>query len=209
LKREEPRDVFVSNHYASLAALPAGASVGTSSLRRQTQLRAIRSDLEYRMLRGNINTRLKRLDQGEYDALILAAAGLKRMDLAARIRSYLPITQSLPAAGQGALAIECRQQDAAVLSLIAPFNDEKSARCAQAERALCKQLGGGCKLPLAAFAEIQAGQMTLQGLVASWDGMKILRATVTGDPQHAEQIGIQVAEQLLAQGADQILKQYQ
>jgi hydroxymethylbilane synthase len=208
-KREEPRDVFVSNQYESLAQMPSGSSLGTSSLRRQTQLRAIRPDLEFRNLRGNINTRLNRLDKGDFDAIILAAAGLRRMNLGARIRSYLPVEESLPAAGQGALGIECREDDKAIINLISPLNDVITSQCVTAERALCRRLGGGCKVPVAAYAEIHHGVLKLRGLVASQDGMRILRSRLEGDPLHAETIGTRVADELLQQGAEKILKEFQ
>lgn len=207
-KREEPRDVFVSNQFHSLAELPRGAIVGTSSLRRQTQLRALRSDLTLNNLRGNINTRLRRLDDGDYDAIILAAAGLKRMSFGSRIRSYLSTEQSLPSAGQGALGIECREGDEAVMKLIAPLADEITTDCVTAERALCRRLGGGCKVPVAAYAEIHHGELQLRGLVANQAGTTILRARLSGDPKNADNIGTRVAEALLQQGAEAILKEF-
>jgi len=208
-KREEPRDVFISNQYESFATLPKGASLGTSSLRRQTQLLAIRSDIVFHSLRGNINTRLNRLDTGDFDAIILAAAGLIRMNLSARIRSYLSIEQSLPAAGQGALGIECREDDERILAMITSLNDKITHDCVSAERALCRRLGGGCKVPVAAYAEIHHGVLSLQGLVASYDGIRILRAKWEGDPAHASRIGTKVADALLQQGAEKILKEFQ
>lgn len=207
-KREEPRDVFVSNQYESIQQLPAGASLGTSSLRRQTQILALRSDIELRNLRGNINTRLKKLDDGQFDAIILAAAGLKRMGLNSRIRSYLSLDESLPAAGQGALGIECREGDAATMALIAPLNDMVTHDCVIAERALCRRLGGGCQVPVAAFAQIHHDKLLLRGLVASRDGIRILRAKLEGDPKNAESIGKRVAEELLQQGAEKILREF-
>jgi hydroxymethylbilane synthase len=207
-KRTEPRDAFVSNQYASLAQLPAGAAVGTSSLRRQTQLRAVRSDLDLRMLRGNLNTRLKRLDQGDFDAIILAAAGLNRLHMGGRIKACLSTDESLPAAGQGALGVECREGDEAVIELIAPLNDELTYDCVTAERALCRRLGGGCKVPVAAFAECHHGKLTLRGLVANRDGTRILRARREGEREHAESMGTRVAEELLQQGAERILKEF-
>lgn len=208
-KREEPRDVFVSNDYESLAQLPSGAAVGTSSLRRQTQLRALRSDLDYRSLRGNIHTRLNRLDKGDYAAIILAAAGLKRMQLGARIRSYLSVEESLPAPGQGALGIECRADDEAMIALIAPLNDVITQNCVNAERAQCRRLGGGCRAPVAAYAQIQHGVLTLRGVVANPSGIQILRAEQSGSPQQADSIGLRVAEELLQQGAATILQALQ
>jgi hydroxymethylbilane synthase len=208
-KREEPRDVLVSNQYASLAQLPRGAVVGTSSLRRQNQLRALRSDVEWRTLRGNINTRLGRLDKGDYDAIIVAAAGLKRLDFGSRIREYLSTDQCLPSAGQGALGIECRENDERIIELIMPLKDPVSYDCVTAERAVCRRLGGGCKVPVAAYAEWHHGILHLRGLVASRDGTRILRAHREGEAKHAEKLGIRVAEELLQQGADKILKEFE
>lgn len=208
IKREEARDVFVSNHYHSLAQLPAGATLGTSSLRRQTQLRALRPDLIMKNLRGNINTRLKRLDEDQFDAIILAGAGLKRLNYAARIRAYLSTDDVLPAAGQGALGIECRAGDEAVQALIAPLNDEVSAECVTAERALCRRLGGGCKMPVAAYAQLHHGVLTLRGVVANEKGTRVLRVKHEGDPRHADSIGTRAADELLQQGAENILKAF-
>lgn len=207
-KREEPRDVLVSNTYRSLAGMPSGASLGTSSLRRQTQLRALRPDLIFRTLRGNINTRLRRLDEGDYDAIILAAAGLKRLHLGDRIRAYLSPEESLPSAGQGALGIECREGDDQILALIAPLNDPITHARVVAERAVCRRLGGGCKVPVAAFAEIHQGVLHLRALVANGDGSRILRAQRDGDIQHADSIGTRVADELLQQGAEKILREF-
>lgn len=208
-KREDPRDAFVSNNYASLLQLPRGASLGTSSLRRQTQIRALRPDIELRMLRGNMNTRLGRLDKGDFDAIILAGAGLKRLNMSSRIRAYLSTEQSLPSAGQGALGIECRENDAAIIDLIAPLNDVTTNDCVTAERALCRRLGGGCKVPVAAYAEIHHGVLFLRGLVANQDGTRILRASLEGDASHAASIGTRVADELLQQGAEKILREFQ
>jgi hydroxymethylbilane synthase len=208
LTREEARDVFVSNQYATLFELPRNASLGTSSLRRQTQLHALRPDLSMQNLRGNVNTRLSRLDKGEYDALILAAAGLKRLNLANRIRSYLSLDESLPAAGQGALGIECREEDEIVTSLIAPLNDIETYQCVSAERALCRHLGGGCQVPIAAFAHIHHDKLTLKGLVANLKGSQILRVKHEGNPKDAEAIGKRAGEELLQQGAEKILREF-
>lgn len=209
LKREDPRDVFVSNQYHSLGELPSGAVVGTSSLRRQTQLMAIRSDVTWHMLRGNVNTRLAKLDQGEYDAIILAGAGLLRMGLSARIRAYLTTEQSLPAAGQGALGIECRAGDHHVIELIKPLNDQPTFECVSAERAVCRKLNGGCSVPIGAFAEIHRHELVLHGLVANQDGKRIVRSRRAGNPAHAEAIGERVAHELLEMGAETILKEFQ
>lgn len=208
-EREDPRDAFVSDQYASLMQMPVGASVGTASLRRQTQLRALRPDLDFQNLRGNINTRLSRLDKGDYNAIILAVAGLKRMGFSSRIRAYLSPEESLPSAGQGALGIECREGDEHVLDLIRPLNHTITHQCVTAERALCRRLGGGCKVPLAAFAQIHHGVLTLRGLVANRTGIRLLRAKHVGDPQHADSIGLRVAEELLEQGAEKILREFE
>ena len=208
-EREDPRDAFVSNEYSSLMQLPSGAGIGTSSLRRQTQLSALRNDVELRNLRGNINTRLQRLDNGDFDAIILAAAGLKRMDFGNRIRAYLSVEQSLPAAGQGALGIECRENDEATLALIAPLNHEITQICVEAERALCRRIGGGCKVPVAAFAQIHRGVLTLRGLVSNRDGTRMLRVHLDGEPKNAISIGTRAADELLQQGAAKILKEFE
>jgi len=208
VKREDPRDVFVSNQYESILQLPRGAILGTSSLRRQTQMKALRSDIELRNLRGNVNTRLKRLDQGDFDAVILAGAGLKRMNLSARIRSYLSTEESLPAAGQGALGIECREEDQHTRALIAPLNDAQTFSCVTAERAVCRHLNGGCQVPIGAYAQIHHDILVLHGLVANRQGMRILRSKIEGEPEQAERIGKRCAEELLQQGAEKILSEY-
>ncbi len=207
-QREEPRDVFVSNRYRSLAELPTGATLGTSSLRRQTQLMALRHDIEFNMLRGNINTRLQRLDDGAFDAIILAAAGLKRLGLGSRISSYLSAEQVLPSAGQGALGIECRQDDQHTIDLISPLNDTVTSQCVSAERALCRRIGGGCSVPVAAYAQVHHNELHLRGLVANRDGTRILRAHLTGSADHADSIGTRVAEELIQQGAEKILRTF-
>jgi len=205
-EREEVRDVLVSNNHGSLQDLPGGARVGTSSLRRQSQLRALRPDLVIENLRGNVNTRLIRLDQGDFDALILAAAGLKRLGLEHRITCLISIDQLLPAAGQGALALECRQEDAFTLTQIAPLNHALTFACVSAERALCRQLGGGCQVPIGAYAELSNKHLDLRGLVGSLDGKTILQARRQATLDQAEELGKQVAEDLLGQGADKILR---
>jgi hydroxymethylbilane synthase len=205
-EREDPRDVFVSNRFASLSELPSQAKVGTSSLRRQSQLYAARSDIFLENLHGNVNTRLRRLDQDEFAAIILAAAGLKRLNLQDRIRSYLSPEQSLPAAGQGVLGIECRIDDLPTQTLIAALNDAVSYTCVTAERAMCRHLGGGCHTPIAAYATIDSGQILLRGLVARPDGSLLLRAEHSVPMlSDAEALGITVAEDLLQQGAAMIL----
>jgi len=208
LKREDPRDAFVSNDYNSVHQLPTASKIGTSSLRRQTQLRAIRSDLDLQMLRGNINTRLKRLDDGDFAGIILAAAGLKRMGLAGRIRSYFSVEECLPAAGQGALGIECREEDNQVRELIAPLHDAISFDCITAERAVCKYLEGGCKVPIAAFAQIHKDNLVLRGAVANRSATLILESKREGSREQAAELGIRVAKELLQQGAEKILREF-
>lgn len=208
-QREEARDAIVSGQYASLMQMPAATRIGTASLRRQTQLQALRPDLIFTSLRGNINTRLARLDKGDFDAIILAGAGLRRMQWGERIRAYLSIEQCLPAAGQGALGIECRENDETILSLISPLNDALTHACILAERALCRRLDGGCKLPVAAYAENHQGVLTLRGLVANKDGTRILRVRHSGQAQSADSMGTRAAEELLQQGAEKILREFQ
>ena len=205
-ERENPLDAFVSNTYSSLDELPQGAVVGTSSLRRQCQIQQLRPDLEIRSLRGNVQTRLSKLDGGEYDAIILAAAGLLRMEMDERIASFLPTDQSLPAGGQGALGIEWRTGNDAINDLIRPLYDETTASCVLAERALNRRLQGGCQVPIACFAERTSDQLWLRGLVGSVDGSQILRTEIRGAAADAEVLGIQAAEDLLTQGAGAILK---
>jgi hydroxymethylbilane synthase len=207
-QREDVRDAFVSNLYPSIATLKSGASIGTSSLRRQIQLHALRSDLTIHNLRGNINTRLSRLDKGDFDGLILACAGLKRMNFSDRIRQYLSIEQSLPAAGQGALGIECRETDHATLALIAPLNHNDSFAAVTAERAVCRRLNGGCQVPIAAYAEVHQDVLTLKGLVGSPTSLRILQAKNEGHMTKADSIGDRVAEELIQQGALKILQEF-
>ncbi|QTS86832.1 hydroxymethylbilane synthase [Ectopseudomonas khazarica] len=205
-EREDPRDAFVSNTYASLDALPAGSVVGTSSLRRQAQLLARRPDLKIQFLRGNVNTRLAKLDAGEYDAIILAAAGLIRLGFEARIRSSLSAEDSLPAGGQGAVGIECRTADSDLHALLAPLHHPETALRVTAERALNKHLNGGCQVPIACYALLEGDQLWLRGLVGQPDGGLLLRAEERAASSDAEALGVRVAEALLAQGADAILK---
>ena len=203
-EREDPRDAFVSNTYDSLDALPPGSVVGTSSLRRQAQLLARRPDLKIHFLRGNVNTRLAKLDAGEYDAIILAAAGLIRLGFEARIRASISVDDSLPAGGQGAVGIECRTANAEIHALLAPLHHAETAARVTAERALNKRLNGGCQVPIACYALREGEQLWLRGLVGQPDGGLLLRAEGRGSD--AEALGVQVAEQLLAQGAEAILK---
>jgi len=206
LSREDPRDAFVSNRYARLDELPEGAVVGTSSLRRQCQLRAARPDLDIRDLRGNVGTRLGKLDAGDYDAIVLACAGLKRLGLEERITQALPPEQSLPAVGQGAVGIECRADDRAVLELIAPLNDPDTAVRVRAERAMNHRLEGGCQVPIGGYAELAKGVLLLRGLVGRPDGSEVIRGDIAGRPEDAELLGRTLAEDLLARGADRILE---
>ena len=175
-RREDPRDAFVSNKYAALVDLPAGAVVGTSSLRRQCQLKQLRPDLQVHSLRGNVGTRLSKLDQGEYDAIILASAGLIRLGLAERIRSFIEVEQSLPAVGQGAVGIECRSDDLVVQQLLAPLADQQTTLCVLAERAMNRRLQGGCQVPIGGYAIIENEQLWLRALVGELDGSQIIRA---------------------------------
>lgn len=204
-EREDPRDAFVSNHFNHVDDLPQGSVVGTSSLRRQAQIMARRPDLTVRFLRGNVNTRLAKLDAGEYDAIILAAAGLMRLGFDQRIRYAMPPEESLPAGGQGAVGIECRSADTELHALLAPLNDEDSALRVRAERALNTHLNGGCQVPIACYAERANGQLWLRGMVGNPDGTLLLTAQARGVDSAPEALGIRVAEELLAQGAQQIL----
>jgi hydroxymethylbilane synthase len=201
--REDPRDAFVSRNYASLGEMPAGSVIGTSSLRRSTQVAARYPALQIALLRGNVETRLAKLDRGEYDAVVLAVAGLVRLGLADRIRSRLAAEESLPAPGQGALGIECLASRPDIVALVAPLADSATAKCVAAERAVSRGLGGSCTLPLAAFAEMSGAEIRLRALVASADGQRIVRAEAKGaDP---EALGAAVVADLRAAGAAQIL----
>ena len=204
--RENPRDAFVSNRYAGLDELPAGAVVGTSSLRREAILRAKFPQLVIRSLRGNLDTRLRKLDAGDYDAIILAAAGLIRLGLENRIKSVLTAEQSLPAPGQGALGIERVAGDAAMAAIVAPLNDEETAHCVKAERAFSRALGGSCQVPLGGYAVFDGDQLWLRGFVATADGQEMVSGELRGDPADDEALGRQLAEQLRAQGAAAILE---
>lgn len=204
-EREDPRDAFVSNTYDSLESLPAGSIVGTSSLRRQAQLLARRPDLTIHFLRGNVNTRLAKLDAGEYDAIILAAAGLIRLGFETRIRARISVEDSLPAGGQGAVGIECRTADLDLHALLAPLNHAPTAVRVNAERAMNKHLNGGCQVPIACYAELEGEQLWLRGLVGQPDGGLLLRAESRAPAGDAEALGVRIAEALLAQGAQDIL----
>ncbi|HEB86683.1 MAG TPA: hydroxymethylbilane synthase [Gammaproteobacteria bacterium] len=202
--REDPRDAFVSNNFDSLEALPEGARLGTSSLRRQCQLAALRPDLDIIDLRGNVNTRLQKLDEGEYDAIILAAAGLKRLEFEDRISAFLAPEVCLPAIGQGAVGIECRR-DSWVNELLVPLNDPDTATRVLAERAMNRRLQGGCQVPIAGYAELGHGVILLRGLVGRVDGSEIIRGEIAGPPTDAAQLGEVLADDLLSRGADKIL----
>ncbi|MBQ4834104.1 hydroxymethylbilane synthase [Pseudoalteromonas sp. MMG010] len=204
-EREDPRDALVSNSFASLSALPKGAVVGTSSLRRQCQIRALRPDLEIKDLRGNVNTRLAKLDDGQYDAIILAAAGLIRLKMHDRIREFIAPETSLPANGQGAVGIECRIDDEATKALLAPLEHNETRIRVNAERAMNRHLEGGCQVPIGAYAVVNDEQVHLRGLVGAIDGSTILRDEVSGHTNDAEKLGVELAKRLLLQGADKIL----
>ena len=205
-EREDYRDAFVSNNYSSFDVLPNGAIVGTSSLRRQCQLRAVRPDIQIKDLRGNVNTRLRKLDDGEYDAIILAAAGLLRLDMSDRIQAYIEPSICLPAGGQGAIGIECRVDDARVLNYLKVLNHRHSSICVGAERAMNSRLNGGCQVPIACLASLKGESLSLKGIVGSVDGKEILRAEFEGSAENFDELGVKVAEQLLQQGAARLLE---
>jgi hydroxymethylbilane synthase len=206
-ERETPTDAFVSNTYNHFDELPQGAVVGTSSLRREVQLRERRPDLEIKTLRGNVQTRLGKLDAGEYDAIILASAGLIRLELKDRIKHQINSTESLPAGGQGAVGIECRMDDLETQALLAPLNHDETAARVIAERAMNKRLEGGCQVPIGCYAELEGDQLWLRGLVGRPDGTLVLRDEIRGNKESAEALGIELAEKLLAAGAGEILEQ--
>jgi hydroxymethylbilane synthase len=204
--REDPRDAFVSNRFRSLEELPSGARVGTSSLRREAQLRARFPSLTVLALRGNVQTRLRKLDAGEFDAIILAAAGLKRLGLAGRIGAVLSPEESLPAPGQGALGIECLQARTDLIAALQPLEDEPSARAVRAERALSRALGGSCQVPLGAYAQGENGTLHLRGFVATADARRFVAAQASGPAHLPEQLGEKLAAVLRSQGADAIIE---
>jgi len=206
LEREDPTDAFVSKRFSSLTDLPPDAKIGTCSLRRQCQIKARFPDAEIVNLRGNVNTRLDKLDAGEYDAIILASAGLKRLGLATRITQSLDPADSLPAIGQGAIGIECRTDDVAINAYLQVLHDEETSIRIRAERAMNARLNGGCQVPIAGFAEIRSGCLHMRGLVGSPDGRLLYRAEQRGDLEDAEQIGMSIADDLLRQGAEKILQ---
>jgi hydroxymethylbilane synthase len=206
-EREDPRDAFVSNRSEKLEALPQGARVGTSSLRRQCQILAVRPDLKIDFLRGNVHTRLGKLDSGEFDAIILASAGLKRLGLEQRITQLLDPAMSLPAVGQGAIGIECRSDDVRIKNLLAPLNHADTWTRVVAERAMNFRLQGGCQAPIAGYSELHGDQLTLRGMVGRPDGSEIVRVEMSAPRSDAERLGADVAEELLALGAASILRE--
>lgn len=207
LKREDHRDVLISNMHQSLADLPVGARVGTSSLRRQSQLRASRPDLDIKNLRGNVGTRLRKLDSNEFDAIVLAAAGISRLKLEKRICEYLSSDTMISAVGQGAIGIETRKNDHKIIDLLRPLNDPLTTAQLLAERAFSRRLYGGCQLPIAAYAEIEGNEITLSGLVASVDGTRVYKDIIKGNADQPAKSGTQLAEILLDRGADEVLRE--
>ena len=207
LKREDPRDALVSNRYAAFAALPPNAKIGTSSLRRQCQIKARFPHCEIVSLRGNVNTRLAKLDAGEFDAIVLAAAGLKRLGFGDRITESLPPETSLPSMGQGAIGIECREGDSQLLECLHHLHDDDTAARVTAERAMNERLQGGCQVPIAGYAELDGNQLTLRGLVGAPDGSQIIRAEISGPREEGRSLGYALAEELLDKGARQILRE--
>jgi hydroxymethylbilane synthase len=207
LEREDPRDAFVSNDFASLEDMPAGSRVGTSSLRRQAQISARFPELEILFLRGNVNTRLAKLDAGDYDAIILAGAGLIRLEFQDRIRLLLPPEDSLPAVGQGAVGIECRVDDEETQALLSVLDHHDTHTRVAAERAFNHRLHGGCQVPIAGYAELEGDEIWLRGLVGEPDGSEIIRGEVRGPRAEAEALGVALADDLLSRGADRILRE--
>ncbi len=204
-EREDARDAFVSNNFASLEDLPHGSVVGTSSLRRQSQLQARLPHLKIESLRGNVQTRLRKLDEGQYAAIILAAAGLIRLDLGDRIRAFISPTDSIPAVGQGALGIEIRADRTDLLEILAPLNHIDTQLCVEAERGFSRALAGSCTVPLGAYALRDGDNINMTGFVASVDGKQMLRETITGEAANADAVGRALAAKLVARGADKIL----
>jgi len=205
--REDPRDVLISRDSCSLDQLPKGSRIGTSSLRRQAQLLHYRPDLHIELLRGNLDTRLRKLHNGEYDAIVLAAAGLMRMGWSNKVTEYLPPEVSLPAIGQGALGLEGRRNDRFVQILVEKLEHGPTRIAVMAERALLKRLEGGCQVPIAAHATVKGDTLIMDGLIASMEGQRLIRDTIQGAASEAQSLGIQLAEKLLAQGGDRILNE--
>ena len=206
-KREDPRDALLTRNNVTFNNLPKGANVGTSSLRRQAQLMHVRPDFVIHQLRGNVDTRLRKLKEGQFDAIILAAAGVKRLGLADNVSEYIDPEISLPAIGQGALGIECRVDDRELNDLIAFFNHAETRTCVTGERALLRRLEGGCQVPIACYGQIKGGALHLTGLVGSVDGKRIIKDSLEGAPEKAEKLGVTLAEKLLSRGADVILRE--
>jgi hydroxymethylbilane synthase len=206
-KREDARDALLSRNNVKFKDLPQGANIGTSSLRRQAQLMNLRPDFVIHQLRGNVGTRLEKLKEGKFDAIILAAAGVKRLGLAENVSEYLSPEISLPAIGQGALGIECRVEDRELNDLIAFFNHADSRICVTGERALLRRLEGGCQVPIACYGQVKKDTLELIGLVGSVDGKRIVKDSIEGEPSAAEKLGVTLAEKLLSQGADVILRE--
>lgn len=206
-KREDPRDALLTRNKVKFKDLPKGANVGTSSLRRQAQLMHVRPDFVIHQLRGNVDTRLRKLKEGQYDAIILAAAGVKRLGLAENVSEYIDPEISLPAIGQGALGIECRVDDRELNDMIAFFNHADTRTCVTGERALLRRLEGGCQVPIACYGEMKDGKLHLTGLVGSVDGKRIIKDATDGAPEKAEKLGVMLAEKLLSRGADVILRE--
>lgn len=208
-KREDPRDAFITQRpdINSIGDLPKGAVVGTSSLRRSCQLLNIRPDLRIVQLRGNLDTRLRKLEEGQFDVVILAVAGIKRLGFESRITGILPIDISLPAVGQGAIGIECRRDDEFINNLISPLNDPETSVCVQAERAFLKKLEGGCQVPIAAYARIEGGSLVIDGLVGSLSGNRLIRGHTEGRKEECEELGTKLAEDILSRGAKEILNE--
>lgn len=206
-KRENPYDAFISTKYVSIQELPNGAKVGTSSLRRKSQLAKLRPDIVIEDLRGNLDTRLRKLDEGQYDAIILASAGLNRLKLSERVTAYFSAEEMLPAVAQGAVGIELRRADKGLLDKLSFLDHEETAVAVTAERGFLKRLEGGCQVPIAGFAQLDNGQVKLTGLIASVDGNKIIKKSATGSPDEAESLGIRLAEDLLSMGGKEILEE--
>ena len=206
-KREDARDALLSRNNVKFNDLPKGANIGTSSLRRQAQIMSIRPDFNIQQLRGNVDTRLRKLKEGQFDAIILAAAGVKRLGLAENVTEYISPEISLPAIGQGALGIECRIDDRELNDMIAFFNHADTRTCVTGERALLRRLEGGCQVPIACYGQMQDGLLNLVGLVGSVDGKRIIKDSIMGPPEKAEKLGVTLAEKLLSQGADVILRE--
>ena len=207
LPRADARDAFVSARFADLQSLPRGARLGTSSLRRQSQLKQLRDDIDIVPLRGNVDTRLRKLDAGEFDAIILAGAGLIRLGLGARITQFLPIEHSLPAVGQGIIGIECRDDDAHSIDCVRALHDEAAQYCIAAERAYAQRLEGSCQSPIAGYAQLSDGVLRVQGLIASLDGRQVFRDSMSGPARDAANLGRALAERMLFAGADKLLQE--